>query len=354
MKKFRILSAWLSGLIGMTLTGCGFSDVQTLVPDIAKTAVVVFAPASLLASSEVDSAMTAAHHGVSVVGISAESPTAVLGDLQKSHAHVVVFVHPTTALQQLAAKMPQMHFVWIGYSGSAPTAPNVTWVLPNVEPLASVAGYLAGGLQGYGRPVAVVLGQLPTSFNAGTVVASVYSGIHSAYSRAATAVIDAGPQTPATGTVNSYGARAYIVVGQVASQTMLNIQQSGVPFIALSTGAGSVLPGPELGRIADARFTAAALANVFSILARGGALPPQLISGTARDLTASGYRGWQGDAGVLAYQAALSRGNVAPDQFTVSAPTPASAAALGLPVPAALRPAAGAPTTGSSANHAHG
>ncbi len=341
-------------MVGMCLTGCGFADVRTLTPDIVKTGVAVFAPASLLASATVDATMSTSHQGVSVVGLTAGTATAIRSDLQRSQAQVVVFLHPTAALQELATQMPQKRFVWIGYDGPAPVVPNVTWVVPNVESLASVAGYLAGGIQGYGRPVAVVLGQLPASFNPGTVVAAVSSGIHTAYSRAVATVVDAGPQTPATGIVSSYGVRAYIVIGQVAAQTMLDIQRSGVPFIALNLGAGAPLTGRELGRIADGRFTAAGLASVFSILAHGRALPPQLVSGSARDLTASGYRGWQGVAGVAAYQAALAQGNVAPDQFTVAAPSPASASALGLPVPAALRPISGAGTAIGSANHFQG
>ena len=349
MNRFRVLSVWLCGAIGMCLTGCGFVNVRTLTPGLVKTGVAVFAPASVLTAATVDAMTSTSHHGVSIAGFSADSITAIMSDLQKSHAQVVVFVAPTPAMRELAARMPHKRFVWIGYGGPAPAAPNVTWVLPNVLPLASVAGYLAGGIQGSGLPVAVVLGQLPSSFNTGTVVAAVYSGIHSAYSSAAAAVINAGPQTPAAGIAGSR-AQAYIVVGRVATQTLLDVQQSGVPFIPLDLGTGVPLSGPELGRRVNGRFVASGLASVFSILDRGGALPRQLISGSAQDLAAPGYGGWQGAAGVAAYQAALAQGNITPDQFTAAAPSPASAAALGLPVPAAQRKGSGAQTT-SPTNH---
>ncbi len=352
----RVLSTVFVSMLSIGLTGCGFVDVHSLTANTQRTSVVVVGTSTILSNAQIASVMGQARHGITAVSITESAKNVRLQqDVQAAHAKMVVFLDPTAAEQALAKVYPTTHFVWIGYSGINQPPANVTWVIPNVSLLASSAGYMAGGIHGYGKPVGIMVGNVPSLVPNGDIVSAVSSGMHIAYS-SAIPIFFTGSTKQQVAMLTSNPVRDFIVVGSLTSTVKAAVQAFGVPVVDVNLGAITGGFPTEIGQVDARSFLASGLAQVLVTLERGQSLPEVLQANAGQFTNLAYFPGWQSPASILAYQHLLSSGKIAPTQFANTAPSVQTTLALSLPVPTALMPAsspangAGATTPSKSTN----
>ncbi|PWI58237.1 hypothetical protein [Sulfoacidibacillus thermotolerans] len=343
----RAVWAVMISMIAMSVTGCGFVNVQTLTPNAKRTSVVVVGTSAVLSSFAVASALEGAIGGITAVSITAPEHVAQLEqDLQVAHARAVIFLNPTSAEQALAQTQKNVHFVWIGYSGSQIPPANVTWIIPNVQRLASIAGYLAGGIHGYGKPVGILLGSLPSDIRSSDVVAAISSGMHCAYSSAIPELF-AGSTQQQLAMLASNPVRDLIVIGGLTSAVKSAVQALSLPVIDVNLGARGLSYQTQIGQLDVNAFDAAALSLALHTLEANSALPSVLQTSTGEFVALSGYPGWQGSSGVQVYQTLCTTGKITPSQYANTSLPVQTALAWHLPVPPVLMPSSAlqGPTT---------
>lgn len=325
-------------MLSIGVTGCGFVNVRTLTANTKRTDVVVVGTSSVLSEPGLAQVLGQSQNGITTVSLTEPAHQVLLRqDVQATHAQVVVFLNPSASDQSLAFSMPDTHFVWIGYTGVSTPPTNVTWVIPNVAFLSSIAGYMAGGIHGYGKPVGIILGNLPSTIINSDVISAISSGMHCAYSTALP-VYFSGSIPQQLLMVTGTPVRAIVVAGSLSQKVKQAVQTSMVPVIDINLGASSPSYGQQEGKVAASTFLASGLSLVLKDLSSNVTLPPIIETAGGQFTDLSGYIGWQGVKGVGVYQNLLTEGTIGSSQFSSAAPTVQQALSMHLPVPNALIP----------------
>lgn len=334
----RVISAAAVCMLSIGVTGCGFVNVRTLTANTKRTDVVVVGTSSVLSEPGLAQVLGQSQNGITTVSLTEPAHQALLRqDVQATHAKVVVFLNPSASDQSLALSMPDTHFVWIGYTGVSAPPTNVTWVIPNVGFLSSIAGYMAGGIHGYGKPVGIILGNLPSTIINTDVISAISSGMHCAYSTALP-VYFSGSIPQQLLMVTGTPVRAIVVAGSLSQKVKQAVQTSMVPVIDINLGASSPSYGQQEGKVAASTFLASGLSLVLKDLSSDVTLPAIIETAGGQFTDLSGYIGWQGAKGVGVYQNLLTEGTIGSSQFSSAAPTVQQALSMHLPVPNALIP----------------
>lgn len=320
------------------LSGCGFVNVAELRPPLLKQSVVVLVPGRWFASSQVVSAIRSAPAGVSAVEVLSPSTAQGLANvLARFRPRWVVVDGNAPWAAQLAGERSGARFAVVAAAPpSGAAVANETWVVPDPAPLASLAGYIAGGLIPQGS-----LSVSPATAADAALLAALSSGLHAAFS---SALAVSGQPTVTQSVYGGPPSPLPVVYVSLPGQSAAPPQNvSGwVDFSGGSAGGAGYSPVARLS--GQGLFSAGVRAAL--LRAAGGPAGGVVFFNALPSAVLQGYRGWPGPAGVENYVRLLTGAKVSPAGFAAAAPTAPTARLLGLPLPAPRRGGSGAPLGG--------
>ncbi len=331
-RRLRTVLSFFSIVFVFFLAGCGFVNVANLTPTVKKTYVLLVGADKWLKNVQVENQMADSPQGMSVIPLATDglATTALLKQINHSTANVVILVQPSTALMQLPASHPNIHFYLIGNSLKI-TGKNVTVLTENDQQLASIAGYIGGGSVTQGQTISILSGPSVPPAAMTSVVDAVYSGSHAAFSANPVQwVSQPGNTTLAQGVWVLWGTVPAndIVTLAAAKQKVIAVNSSnnltGMSVVASYSPTSSISGGIQTAL--NAIYHQLALPKVWNV-------PAHYQLNTVSS--------WQQPSGVTNYEQMMTAGTLSPTGFLQNVPSVKTAQSLHLPVPPTLNIAKG-------------
>ncbi len=336
MNKLQKSLLWSAFGLTLGLTGCGFTDVTSLNASVVKTGILFVASNAVSRSSAVQTVLQNPPLGVSVATVTAPSTFHGYETMLRQFPASIVAIDgaPVSYVQRLASQHLNVHFLaWA--QASVPSTPlaNVTWIEPQAtSSSAFLAGYVAGGLSQGTKGIQVIDGISSPSQSHLSLVSSVISGIHAAFSNSPVAVQTITSTSGAVALSSTNQMDALVVWGDVPSSAMSAILHSGLPVIDL-TDRLALQNGPQVMlRLSHASVVAQGLGAIFRQSKSGAPWQQTWMVAMPASFVLQGYTGWPDLHGLVQVATLLKRKLLSPNMFYLTAPTIKQAKKLGLPM----------------------
>lgn len=337
MNKLHKSLLWSAFGLTLGVTGCGFTDVTLLNASITKTGILFLAANAVSRSSAVQAVLQNPPLGVSVATLTAPSTLQGYETVLRQFPASIVAIDgaPVSYVQRLASQHTTLHFLaWVQTSVPSTQLANVTWIEPQAtSSSAFLAGYAAGGLSQGKKGIQVIDGISSLSQSHLSLVSSMISGIHAAFSSSPVAVQTISSTSGAVALPNTNQMDAIVVWGNVPSMGMSAILHSGLSVIDLTDRFSGQDGTQIMMRLSHASVVAQGLRTIFTKSKSGAPWQRTWMVAMPNSFVLRGYTGWPGLHGLQRVATLLERKLLSPTMFYLAAPTTKQLKTLGLPIP---------------------
>ncbi len=336
MNKLQKGLLWSAFGLTLGVTGCGFTDVTSLTSSTSKTGIVFVANHAVSRSQVVQTVLQNPPPGVSVATVTAPSTLKGYETMLRQFPASIVAIDgaPVSYIERLASQHTNVHFLaWARTSVPATTSlANVTWIESQAtSSSAFLAGYAAGGLSQGTKGIQVIDGISSQTSSHLSLVSSVISGIHAAFSNSPVAVQTIISTSGAVALSSTNQMAAIVVWGDVPSAAMSAILHSGLPVIDLTDRLALQGTTQIIMRLSHTSVVAQGLRAIFRHSKASALWKQSLLVAMPSSFVMQGYTGWPGLHGLNQVATLLQRKVLSPNMFYLSVPTAQQVKTLGLP-----------------------